>query len=322
VNGVTGSIKSAERVLDILETLADDDRRRVSLVELARRLSIPKSSLHGLLRVLATRGYVDFQAASRTYSLGARVLSVAGSYLASFDLPEAAKPIMAALARVSGETITLDVPHGPAMITIAREPGRQPIRVITRLGLPFAAHATASGKLMLSFLPAVTLEQYYPKPELPTYTPTTVPTVEALAQELGRIRERGVAYAHSEINEGVEAIAVPIADHEQRVVAALDALLPAHRARPEHTARLERVLLAGARLTSARLGEPSSRAALMVDPEEYLEQVWQEGLHESDGSSGPPSGTERGEVALRLEPGADRQRQERGLWSMNGAVRE
>src|SRR6478672_12318106 len=99
-------IKSAERVLDIFEALANDERRACSQANLAKRLGIPKSSLHGLLRILAGRGYVDFDGASRTYHLGPRVLGLASSYLADFDFYRAARPVMAALAHLTGETIT------------------------------------------------------------------------------------------------------------------------------------------------------------------------------------------------------------------------
>src|SRR5215208_3505537 len=105
------SIKSAERVLDILEALADGETSRASLAELAKRLGIPKSSLHGLLRVLVARRYLDHDGETRSFGLGPRVLGLAGAYLADFDLHRAARPVMAALARLTDETITLDIPY-------------------------------------------------------------------------------------------------------------------------------------------------------------------------------------------------------------------
>jgi DNA-binding IclR family transcriptional regulator len=48
-------------------------------------------------------------------------------------LLQAAKPVLRTFARLSAETITLDIPHGAAMPTIARKNARQPIRVATRI---------------------------------------------------------------------------------------------------------------------------------------------------------------------------------------------
>ncbi len=270
----SASIKSAQRVLDILEVLADRRHQQASLAELARQLGIPKSSLHGLLRLLVNRGYVDPSPDSRSYRLGPRVLGLANSYLDGFDLHQAARPVMVAIARLTEEAVTLDIPHGSSMITIAREAGQQPIRVVTRIGMPFAAHATASGKVILASLPDERLEELFPAPDLPPFTRRTIRTVEQLRQELLASRRSGVAYAHGEINEGVEAIAVPVIGHDPQVVAALDVLVPQHRAQPEHMRRIELILRAGARIVSARLGAPAAPTDFVVEVDSHLEQIW------------------------------------------------
>jgi len=290
----TGSIKSAERVLDILEMLAASDRRKMSLAELGKQLGIPKSSLHGLLRVLVSRGYVDLDGATRTYQLWPRPLGLGNAYLAGLDLHQAARPVMAAVAHLSGETITLDIAHGDAMVTVAREAGRQAIRVVTRLGWPFASYATASGKLMLASLPDDSLDALFPGSELPPFTANTIPTTDKLRQELAAIRRSGVAYAHGEINDAVEAIAVPIVDHDHRFVAALDALVPSHRARPEHLRRIERVMRAGARIASTRMGRPSAAAGLVLGGERHLEEVWGSN-GKGEGEPSPPSSPRGGD---------------------------
>src|SRR5947209_5325085 len=212
----SASIKSAQRVLDILEALADREYRQASLAEFARQLGIPKSSLHGLMRLLVSRGYVEPGPDSRTYRLGPRVLGLTDSYLAGFDLHQATRPVMAAIAHLSEETVTLDIPFGPSMITIAREAGQQPIRVFTRIGWPFAAHATASGKILLASLSDERLSELFPNSDLQVFTRTTIRTVEHLRRELAATRRSGVAHAHGEITEGVEAIAVPVVGHDRQ----------------------------------------------------------------------------------------------------------
>jgi IclR family KDG regulon transcriptional repressor len=269
-----GSIKSAQRVLDILEALAGAGSGALSPVELGKQLGVPRSSLHGLLRVLVGRGYVELESDARTCRLGSRLLGLGSSYLAGLDLHEAAKAVMAVVARLTAETITLDVARGASMITIALEDGRHPIRVVTRIGWPFALYATASGKVVLASLSDKALEALFPEPNLPPITANTIPTVDRLRDELATVRQSGVAYAHGEINEGVEAVAVPIIDHNGQVVAALDALIPLSRAQPDHLWRVERVLRAGAGLVSARMGAPGAPAEVVVDVERYLEQVW------------------------------------------------
>ncbi len=64
--------KSAARALDVLEALVRESRG-LSFTDLLRLLEIPKSSLHELLTVLVERGYVQYDEASRLYTLGVRV---------------------------------------------------------------------------------------------------------------------------------------------------------------------------------------------------------------------------------------------------------
>ena len=78
-------VKSAGRALDVLEALADSPGRR-SLMELARDLGIPKSSLHGILRTLAQRGWVETDETGTRFRLGLRALQVGAAYLAADDV--------------------------------------------------------------------------------------------------------------------------------------------------------------------------------------------------------------------------------------------
>src|SRR5258708_32787950 len=58
------SVKSAARVLDILELLVRSEEP-MALKDLVSILTLPKSSAHALLRTLQTRGYVERDAADR-----------------------------------------------------------------------------------------------------------------------------------------------------------------------------------------------------------------------------------------------------------------
>src|SRR5687768_9688807 len=64
----SGSVKSAVRVLDLLELL--DRVGQLSHADIAEALEIPKSSLTQLLRTLVARGYIAFDPAAKAYRLG------------------------------------------------------------------------------------------------------------------------------------------------------------------------------------------------------------------------------------------------------------
>ena len=62
------TVKSADRTLEVLEALAGSPERR-GLGELARDLGIPKSSLHGLLRTMMQRGWVETDASGARFAV-------------------------------------------------------------------------------------------------------------------------------------------------------------------------------------------------------------------------------------------------------------
>lgn len=72
-----GGVKSAARVLDILELFREAEGD-LGLTEVARKLSLPKSSAHGLVNTLVARGYLHFHPDTRSYSLGIHAWNWAG----------------------------------------------------------------------------------------------------------------------------------------------------------------------------------------------------------------------------------------------------
>src|SRR5437867_8333128 len=90
------SVKSADRVLDILDLLAFTGRE-MTHAEIARRIDIPKSSLTHLLRNLVQRGYAD----------GAFALARRGANTRT--LITHAKPCLERLTAATGESSALSL---------------------------------------------------------------------------------------------------------------------------------------------------------------------------------------------------------------------
>ncbi len=73
------SVKSAERVLTLLETIGITPAG-TTFSQLNANLRIPKSSLHALLEVLTSRDYIELDPDTRRYSLGVRVWETGYAY--------------------------------------------------------------------------------------------------------------------------------------------------------------------------------------------------------------------------------------------------
>ena len=67
-----GNGRAVERTFAILELL-DSSRRGWNISEISRKLSIPKSTAHVLMRTLERMGYLRREPNSREYTLGLKI---------------------------------------------------------------------------------------------------------------------------------------------------------------------------------------------------------------------------------------------------------
>jgi DNA-binding IclR family transcriptional regulator len=214
MNEARPPVKSADRTLELLEALAAGGPR--GLVELARELDIPKSSLHGLLRTMTKRGWVQTDATGTRFGLGVRALQVGAAYLDSDDTLGLVNATLDALAERFGETVHLGRLDGPNVVYIAKRESAHPLRLFSAIGRRLPAHATALGKALLAQRPDAEVDRLLDWPLL-GLTPHTLTTPEALHANLAKVREHGWAEDREENTEGIMCLAVALPLHRPAV---------------------------------------------------------------------------------------------------------
>jgi DNA-binding IclR family transcriptional regulator len=199
-------VKSAYRTVQLLELLADTPDR-LTLAELQRRLGVPKSSLHGLLRTLVARGWVDENRGG--YAIGLRALRIGSAYLDHDPMVRLAGPLLAGLQRQLEETIHLARLDGSDVVYLASRESQHHLRVISRIGRRLPAHATGLGKALLAARSTAEVDALLPE-TLVALTPDTVTSRRALHAELAETRLRGWAYESGQNTPGLCCLAVAI----------------------------------------------------------------------------------------------------------------
>lgn len=201
-------VKSAARTLAILEALAAGPQRQ-SLGELRRRLDIPKSSLHALLRTMQAAGWVEDDGSGARFGLGLRALRVGTAYVDADDVVGTTAPILDDLAAEFDETVHLGRLDGHDVIYLAKRESRQSLRLFSAVGRRLPTYATALGKALLAEQPKDRLEDHLPA-ELQALTAHTITDVEHLMSDLVETRRRGYALDHEESTVGLVCIAVAL----------------------------------------------------------------------------------------------------------------
>lgn len=103
-------IQSIERAAAILRLLTGRTRRW-RLAELADELQLSRGTVHGILRTLRAARFVEQDADSGRYQLGAAILHFGSSYLDGNDLRRSALGAVEALAAETSESVRIGTLH-------------------------------------------------------------------------------------------------------------------------------------------------------------------------------------------------------------------
>ena len=222
------TVKSADRVLDVLELLTSEPDG-LTLSEVAMRVGWPKSSTHALLRTLENRGYLSRDLDSRTFRIGIRIWEAGQAYRLQDDLVRQALPAMRRVVETVEETVQLAIRDGRDNVYVAKVESRQPMQLVSRVGSRIPSHGTGLGKVLLADLGDPELADLYAGVALTRFTPNTITDFARLKRELSTVRTRGYAEDKEEFALGLRCIAVPIPDLHGRTIAAMSCSVPSAR---------------------------------------------------------------------------------------------
>lgn len=268
VSATTSRVKSAERVLDVLDLLA---RRGVPLVtmEIANTLSMPKSTTHHLLNVMRERRFASYWPDQRAWTLGVSAFEIGASYMRSGPLQRAAQRHMLSLTERTGETSHLAVLQGTDVIYVdKREPLTPGVRLVTEVGSRLPAHLTAVGRAILSRLDVEQVTALYDGYAWPQRTETGPTSTAALRSVLTSTREQGYAYEQGATTSGIDCIAAAVVTADGRPVAALGVAYMASVKKPEQVTRAIQIVQETAAVFSsdfgAKIDEPINKDTLGI----------------------------------------------------------
>jgi len=211
-------VQAVQIMLEIMEYIAK--QKVAGVTEIANALGSTKARVHRHLRTLVNTGYAVQQATGDRYGAGPRLLVLAQMLGSENSLTGVARPVMQRLRDALGHTVALARvgPHSATMIDSCE--GNGLINIAVRTGLDMPLHANAGGKLVLAYSTEDWEEQLLAEP-LQAYTQHTIASAEELRTEIARVRTQGWANAPEEFVIGINAVAAPIFDRTNRLVATI-----------------------------------------------------------------------------------------------------
>ncbi|WP_459618415.1 IclR family transcriptional regulator [Bordetella sp. 2513F-2] len=204
------SVKTALRVIDIIETFARE-RRALALSELARLLGVPVSSCLALIRTLSDQGYLYETGRRQGYYPTGRLLAMAQRIARADPVLDRVYPSLLELRDATRETVVfakLDAEGRVVYLDVLDSP--HTIRYAPVAGEFRDVHANSLGKALISAMDAGARAALLASRPLARYNERTLATPEAVEADLEAARQRGWFRNLGESIPDVCAIAWPV----------------------------------------------------------------------------------------------------------------
>ena len=190
----------------MLELFAEQ-KRPLSLSDIARLQGIPVSSCHDVLQAMQARGYV-YELAPRAGYYPTQRLRLLGEVISDHD-PVVARAdlLLRSLRDTLDETVLLAKVSANNAIYLLAFAASHPLRFMVDVGQPSRSlHATSAGKALLGSLDDAEFEACLKTLKLPPATAHTITSRTALREDVERGRERGWFLNNEESIEGVTTL--------------------------------------------------------------------------------------------------------------------
>ena len=220
-------IQVVNRALDMLEYCAKHPEKECSLTDIADNFGLNHATCANILKTLVHRKYIEQVGHKKGYRLGRMAYYITGNISFRNNLLDLAKPVMKELCELLNESIVIAVynKQDNTRITLHTEYSSHELQV--RSNKSKNAYETAIGRLIIAYLPIeermnMVKNKGFPLPSVWK----EASTIEGFERELGKIREKGIAFHTT--SDFVVGVAAPIF-YKERVIAGLGIYLPTVR---------------------------------------------------------------------------------------------
>ena len=236
-------LNSVDNALSLFNLFFDYEELTVN--DIAKQLSISRSTAFRFAVTLENRGFLT-KTDHATYRLGLNMFSLGMLAYNRMELVSLVHPYLQKLAEECGETCHLAILDDAVHVMfIDRALGTNQLKMETAMGYRQFAHMTATGKAILAYQSAQTVNEYIKKTEFRQMTHYSVKDASELLRLLDTVREEGYACDNEETEYGLTCYARPILDVTGRSFAAVSISGPTTRMeknKHDHLERLQRLV--------------------------------------------------------------------------------
>ncbi|TCS82510.1 IclR family transcriptional regulator [Tepidibacillus fermentans] len=215
-------VRTAERSLDIL--LSFLEAKELSLTEIAKHVSLHKSTVYRLVQTLENKGFLIKSMETEKYRLGYKCLELAANMEGKNDPAVLFLPEMQSLRDNIGETVSLYIIDGYERLRIQSVESQLPIRRVAPIGARMPLSVGASSKVLVAYSNQHEQEMIFQHLK----TKEQIDLVQ-YKKQLTKVKTNGYATSFEEREPGTSALSVPIQNRSGEILAALTISGPINR---------------------------------------------------------------------------------------------
>jgi DNA-binding IclR family transcriptional regulator len=246
------NVRAVERALQIMDCFSNEHPER-GISEIAQLVELHKATTHRIVTTLVNYGYLERSSDGQKYKLGMRLANLGNKVIKHIELRNEALPIMNALVGKLEEACDLSIFDRGEVFYIEVLKSNHALTIAAKVGQRLPAYCTASGKVFLAHLSPEELDAYLKQP-LKAYTEKSVIKPDELRSQLVQFHRQGYTVDDEEYEVGIRVVAVPIFNHQEKVVAALGMPSPTSRMTPERIPEIAMNLKEAGEAISGKLG--------------------------------------------------------------------
>lgn len=259
-------IQSIERAADVLELFLTSNPE-LSIKEISQKLNLSKSTVHGIIKTLEHRGYLQQNPDDLKYRLGIKLFELGNFIGNNLDIRKIARPIIRNLVDELNETVHLVMLQRDEVIYIEKVEGPRALTIYSHIGKRAPVHCTGVGKAILAYQSEKEIDRILSSVILEPFTEYTMTNIVDIKSHLKSIREKGYAIDDEEIELGLKCIAAPIFNHQGNVIASISCAAPKMRLDEERLPEvIERIKRAASEISTC-LGYKDNHYLIETNPE-------------------------------------------------------
>lgn len=212
-------LEALARGLRIIQTFGQD-RRQLSLSDIAKLVELPRASVRRTLHTLIHLGLAETD--GRMFRLTPRVLTLAGAYLLSNPISNILQPALERLSADINEGCSAAVLDGDDVVMIAHASPPRVLQLSGQIGLRLPAISSSLGRILLASFDDDGLKAFLARSKPKQITAHTIVDKDELKRAILKARDDAYSLVDQEVELGFRSISVALRRLDGKTIGSLN----------------------------------------------------------------------------------------------------